>query len=170
MKSHASKIRTVGTKKTRGQTGMEYLMTYGWAILVIVVVALVLWQMGIFEIGKTTEPGKRGFSQIRPLDWRLTTGGNLEITLLNDAGMILNLTQVSAEITSGGGGLPCVISGGTGTLSVFRPAQSHQVQFTTCPVTDDVGSYFRIEVEIQYINPSSGLQHTSYGEIWGGIE
>lgn len=38
-------------KKRAGQSATEYLMTYGWAILAIVVVAGVLWNMGLFGGG-----------------------------------------------------------------------------------------------------------------------
>lgn len=33
----------------KGQTALEYLLTYGWAILIILVVLTVLWYYGIFE-------------------------------------------------------------------------------------------------------------------------
>jgi len=36
----------IGNKK--GQAALEYLMTYGWAILAVVVVLAVLWYLGIF--------------------------------------------------------------------------------------------------------------------------
>jgi hypothetical protein len=40
----------------RGQAAMEYLMTYGWAILVIVIVLAALLYLGIFNIaGKTPD-------------------------------------------------------------------------------------------------------------------
>ena len=34
--------------KNKGQGAMEYLMTYGWAILVVMIVGVVLWQLGVF--------------------------------------------------------------------------------------------------------------------------
>ena len=36
----------------KGQTALEYLITYGWAILVILVVLAVLWYYGIFTPAK----------------------------------------------------------------------------------------------------------------------
>jgi len=33
----------------KGQTALEYLITYGWAILVILVVLAVLWYYGVFN-------------------------------------------------------------------------------------------------------------------------
>ena len=40
-----AKVR-IGSRK--GQAALEYLMTYGWAILAVVVVLAVLWYLGIF--------------------------------------------------------------------------------------------------------------------------
>jgi len=36
----------------KGQTALEYLITYGWAIIVILVVLAVLWYYGIFTPSK----------------------------------------------------------------------------------------------------------------------
>ena len=32
----------------KGQGMMEYLITYGWAIMVVMIVGVVLWQLGVF--------------------------------------------------------------------------------------------------------------------------
>ena len=37
----------------KGQTAMEYLMTYGWAILIIMIVVAVLFYLGVFNLGST---------------------------------------------------------------------------------------------------------------------
>ena len=44
---------------------MEYLMTYGWAILVVMIVGIVMWQLGIFNMGGTTLTST-GFAKIKP--------------------------------------------------------------------------------------------------------
>ncbi|MDE1833203.1 MAG: LamG domain-containing protein [Candidatus Micrarchaeota archaeon] len=38
-------------RETRAQSAMEYLMTYGWAILIIAVVLAVLFTLGVFNAG-----------------------------------------------------------------------------------------------------------------------
>ncbi len=38
----------VKLRNKKGQAALEYLMTYGWAILAVVVVLAVLWYLGIF--------------------------------------------------------------------------------------------------------------------------
>ena len=36
--------------KKKGQSAMEYLMTYGWAILIVIVVVAALYAMGVFKV------------------------------------------------------------------------------------------------------------------------
>jgi len=153
----------------KGQSSLEYLMTYGWAILVILIVGVLLWQMGVLGIGKSTTSGKSGFSQIRPLDWYLKSTGELSVVLINDAGTILKLESVSAELQSGGKGI-CGDPTPTLPIEPFRPAQSVGIKLSNCPVTSMTGDYYRANVTISYYNPASGLPHTSVGLIWGPIE
>jgi len=47
----------------KSQSAMEYLMTYGWAILIIAVVLGVLFQLGVFS-GITTPKAQAGNCQI----------------------------------------------------------------------------------------------------------
>ena len=49
----------------RGQGAMEYLMTYGWAILVVMIVGIVMWELGIFNMGSTSMTSS-GFGKIKP--------------------------------------------------------------------------------------------------------
>lgn len=38
----------------KGQGALEYLTTYGWAVLVVISVGLIMWKFGLFnlEIGR----------------------------------------------------------------------------------------------------------------------
>jgi len=36
--------------RNKAQTAMEYLMTYGWAILIVIVVIAALYSMGVFTL------------------------------------------------------------------------------------------------------------------------
>jgi len=52
---------------SRAQGAMEYLMTYGWAILVVMMVGLAMWRIGILNINTQTPPTYSGFGAIKPL-------------------------------------------------------------------------------------------------------
>jgi hypothetical protein len=40
----------------KGQAAMEYLMTYGWAILIVIAVVVALYAMGVFRLGAGAGP------------------------------------------------------------------------------------------------------------------
>ena len=46
----------------RSQSALEYMMTYGWAILIIVIVAVILYSMGIFNPSSSITSTVTGFS------------------------------------------------------------------------------------------------------------
>jgi hypothetical protein len=48
--------------KKNGQSALEYMMTYGWAILIIVIVAVILYSMGIFNPRGAITPTSTGFA------------------------------------------------------------------------------------------------------------
>ena len=160
---------------SRGQNAVEYLMTYGWAILVVLVVGVVMWQMGFLEMSKGVTPDKRGFSQVTPLDWVMREDGTFNVVIENNAGTILNLDAAGtgATVIAGGGANPvCTLDDTTlqeGTA--FRPGASRTVLFTNCPLaaTSKIGEYYRVNITLAYHNPSSGLPHISNGIVWGPI-
>ena len=49
-------------KSRRSQSALEYMMTYGWAILIIVIVAVILYSMGIFNPSSSVTTTSIGFS------------------------------------------------------------------------------------------------------------
>lgn len=157
--------------KARGQTAIEYMMTYGWAIIVAMAIGIVLWQMGFFDLSRHAQPGKRGFSQVTVLDWRLAQnqgGWNLTLIIQNNAGTLVNVQTAAANVLDGGSG-QCSGVGASVPHDDFRPASAMAITFDSCPVDSGmrIGDYYRINVTIGYISPASGLPHLSNGIVWG---
>jgi hypothetical protein len=46
----------------KAQSALEYMMTYGWAILIIVIVAVILYSMGIFNPSSSISATITGFA------------------------------------------------------------------------------------------------------------
>ena len=69
----------------KGQGAMEYLMTYGWAILVVMIVGVVLWQLGIFGGAGGGVNTATGFSKMKVMEpsSKYTTTGTLSFVLMN---------------------------------------------------------------------------------------
>ena len=75
----------MGMKNQKAQSAMEYLMTYGWAILIIAIVLAALFSLGIFSSSSftgTTCIATSGFLCSNPI-W---TSGNLIVTLGQSTG------------------------------------------------------------------------------------
>lgn len=72
----------------RGQAGTEYLMTYGWAMIIIFIVGLVLWKLGVFSTDKVDNAKGQGFTKLRPhlavVDY--SSEGVFQSVFLNGAG------------------------------------------------------------------------------------
>ena len=60
--SHTTKHLKFTVKSKRSQSALEYMMTYGWAILIIVIVAVILYSMGIFNPSSSVTFTSSGFS------------------------------------------------------------------------------------------------------------
>ena len=90
----------------RGQTAVEYLMTYGWAILIILIVAGVLAYYGIFAPAGFLGPTARGFGQVQVLNpWSLSSStGALTLNIENRVGGTIAVTSINYTLTSGGTG------------------------------------------------------------------
>ncbi len=95
--------------KRKAQSALEYMMTYGWAILIIVIVAAVLYSMGIFNPSANTGTTATGFSPFTVLAQNCGPGG-LQIQFGNNAGTPVTLTAASVGTQTG--------MSATGTLSL----------------------------------------------------
>jgi hypothetical protein len=82
----------------KAQSAMEYLMTYGWAILIVIIVAAALFALGVFNPATYTQSAPTGFQGflIPEGGWQLTSAGQLTIQLKNMAGANINITNVTA--------------------------------------------------------------------------
>ncbi len=85
--------------KRRAQGALEYLITYGWAILIIVIIGGALFALGVFN-PSTWGSNKRatGFSSIQVSDWKINSTG-LNLVVANKFGDTINVTNVSVALT-----------------------------------------------------------------------
>ena len=76
----------------RAQSAMEYLMTYGWAILIIAVVLAALYSLNVFNAGASLGGGNPciGQSGISCSKALLTSTGLLSFTIGNGGASIFN--------------------------------------------------------------------------------
>jgi hypothetical protein len=108
-------IKTVTTNATikKAQSAMEYLMTYGWAILIIAVVLGVLFSMGVFSgnnILGTACIARAGFLCQAPTYGHAT--GNIVVTVGQNTGTTWSSANFMfvTQSTPLSGGLPVTLT------------------------------------------------------------
>lgn len=152
----------------RGQGSLEFLMTYGWVLLVILVVMVVMWQWGLFSLGETVEPGSFGFWGLVVMqgnEFIMDETGNLDIAILNNVGA--NATLTFYNITSGGFSVDC----GACAPEIIAPGETEIITVQDPGWGGDAGSFFEAHVVLRYTDERTADNlYQSSGRIWGNIE
>lgn len=154
--------------RSKGQASLEFLMTYGWAIIIIITVLLVAWRMGVFNPAGTLRSTSLGFWGVKPFDCNYKSNGDLTLSLQNNVGGDINITEINVSV----GGK----SYSTGTfvlpISVGNITKWEVLQTTSGLPKYSAGSSYNIFVSIEYIDSrlGSGTTFRSSGDIRGTVE
>ena len=138
-------------KSKKSQAAMEFLMTYGWAILAAVIVIAVLAYFGVFS-PSTYVPNKCIISAPFGCNAGTVDTAGVHIELKNGAGEAL--TDVSVVVSNcGTKNVGAVASDAMPTVDV------------TCTTAPTAGSKFKGDVTVTYKKAGSELTLTSTGTI-----
>ncbi len=154
---------------------MEYLMTYGWAILVVMIVGVVMWQLGIFNMGSTSLTFS-GFSKIKPqlAGTALDSTGAANIIFTNGAGATIDPYENTVSIAGLNDEDTCmgtIVPSGGDNVNSIAVGSNFLVTATGC-VSGSRGSVYQIRVIIPYDVDIGGITtaHTETGIIRGPYE
>ena len=141
---------------------MEYLMTYGWAILVVIIVGIVLWQSGVFGTGSG---GVSGFDKVRVEDY-VFDSSNITVSFENAAGQTMR--QVDIQISINGAAYEQINNTAGGNATNWAPGKEYAYTLaeTSC---SSVGAGYTADFSIAY-NSEANLAHTETGTIRGECE
>ncbi|MCX8166974.1 MAG: hypothetical protein N3E37_03935 [Candidatus Micrarchaeota archaeon] len=96
-------------RKMKAQGAFEYMVSYGWAILIVIVLGILLFSLGVFN--PTQTPTASGFTYLKPVSWSFDGGNadsaNVTLAFENVAGQtvvayINDTTQQSIKFKQGG--------------------------------------------------------------------
>ena len=159
----------------KAQAAMEYLMTYGWAILIVIIVAAALYALGVFNPATWTGDRATGFTNIgAPASgaWKVSAAGtpSFQVNLKNNLPSRIDITADTQ-----------VLIGSTNCTSV----QANDVDLSTQNVTVGIGNSFTIKatcasltagsaytanVQIAYNNLDTGIRgFTDSGTLTGTV-
>jgi len=144
---------------------MEYLFSYGWAILVIMVIGIVLWSLGIFQAeGSQT---MKGFKFIKPQLSGTSLASNGAFTGVFVNGMGSNLVLNGISINNHFDNTECTVS--TFPSSVVKGGNFLVEALSCVNGAHKAGESYSLLVAISY-NVTLGTvttQHNEVGYIYG---
>ncbi len=139
--------------KKKGQAAMEFLMTYGWAILAAVIAIGVLAYFGVFSPGKYTT----GTAVVTPPfyvnAWNAKASAGVTLELKNNGGETYNITSVT------------VANCGSYTTPTGIEAGSAATIIVTCSPVLVTGNNFKGDITIVYRKAGSSVDLTSTGTV-----
>ena len=134
---------------------MEYLMTYGWAILIVIIVAAALFALGVFNPATYTGRAATGFGGLgTPADWQysLTT---LTIVLNNQVGQAITVSNVTTVQGCYDATSTPIAAGSRGTFAL-----------TPC-TSKGAGESFSEAITVTYMVSGSTLDRSATGTLTG---
>lgn len=147
----------------KGQSTLEYLITYGWAILIIVTIAAVLWYFGVFNPSRWAGSSATGFTKFTVQDFALYTDGNFIIVMSSLNDKTIKLYNITATFDE---------SNYTTNLTTFEnwaPSQTKTISINMSSAgLNEIGQDYRIDVAISYM--LGNLTHIDYGTIIGKVQ
>ena len=138
----------------KAQSAMEYLMTYGWAILIVIIVAAALFALGVFNPSTYTGRAATGFGELgTPADWQYNNS-TITVVLRNQVGQAITVSSVAAAQGCSDTTSTPIAAGSTATFTL-----------TPC-TTKSAGSSFSEQITVQY-SVAGGLTRTASGTLTG---
>src|SRR3989338_2429753 len=137
----------------KGQAALEFLMTYGWAILVVLVAVGALAYFGVLSPDRFLPSKCTMQSGIACLDHKVTTSG---VTVVMQNALGFDLTGVTVKVQSCGASGEIALNNGAQNTFTIACAQS--------------GTKFDGDINVTYTVADTGLSHTNRGTITARIE
>ena len=154
----------INIKSKKGQAAMEFLMTYGWAILVVLVAIGALAYFGVLSPDRFLPAKCTLQSGIACLDHKATTSF-IQIVIHNSLGYDIDQISVRTQTCGPDSTYTSLANGGQGTYTLT--CDSDPVTLGNQPLQ---GSKYTAVLNISYRIIDTGLQHYNLGQITTRIE
>jgi hypothetical protein len=154
----------MNAKRMKGQAALDFLMTYGWAIALVVIIAAVLFALGIFDVNNFVGNTAVGFSKVGVKGFNMGSDGTFTIKLSNRAGTGISIDNVTISILN----TTAAIVQANGTAQIGAGADT--AMLTTAAGAfgaQQSGATYSANVVITYTDMDAGFQYTDKGTIRG---
>ncbi len=144
----------------KGQAALDFLMTYGWAIALVVIIAAVLFSLGVFDVSNFLGSKASGFSGVSVKGWQLASGANSTLTIMlsNQVGQAITVNSVNVTINT---------ATGTYTTPIPLASGADSTQFTVSGLGYVAsGASYTAQVKIGYSDANS-FNYVTAGTLVG---
>jgi hypothetical protein len=163
----------------KGQAAMEFLMTYGWAILVVLIAIGALAYFGVLNPGKYLPSSCTISNQIGCSEFKVQavtghlTDHNVILVLQNGRGVDLNTVSVALSAINPGTVTGCtqVAANTTDGLATISDGASVRYFFDCAGVMPTSASKFKATISVTYADVGSSLgARTATGSLTTKVE
>lgn len=146
----------------KGQAALDFLMTYGWAIALVVIIAAMLFALGIFDVSNFMGSKASGFSGVGVKGWKMDTAGTFTLKVTNQVGQQINVTGATVTV----GTTTAAINGTIGVLSTGVDSGTLTTNVAAFGAQTS-GSGYTAKVNINYTDMNSGFAYSTGGTLTG---
>ncbi len=150
----------------KGQAALEYLTTYGWLLVIIVIVAGALYSLGVFSPGTYQGKTCTGFTgQVTYVDHKLASDGAFTFVLANNVGKsVIGVSSVKMTLQDG-----TTIDDTTPGVTVPWTPGAKRTLILGGPIAGSVGNSYSMTVTVTY-DTSDIIGHKQTGTCTGSVE
>jgi len=140
-------------RQKKGQAAMEFLMTYGWAILAALIVVGVL----AFMIGRPQNLAPESFTMVAPFTGNAFTVNTTTVEIEIVSGLAESITVTNVDV-------------GCGSITVSQSIAAGGTQAFSIPCAQTQGDRMNEDVKITYTKAGSTLSPVATGTISAGVK
>ncbi len=152
----------------KAQAAMEYLMTYGWAIIIVIIVAAALYAMGLFSPGQQSiATGFNNLGKPEPGAWQMLNDGTTTVKMANNAPYSVSVTAVTVDM----GATSCTnvqLNGQSNITAGVDLGIGADFNITADCGSPTSGSVYNVDIEMSGTN-DKGLQFRETGRVTGTV-
>jgi uncharacterized protein (UPF0333 family) len=144
----------------KGQAALDFMMTYGWAIVLVVIIAVAMFAMGLFDPSNFIGSKAAGFAGATVTGWSMDSAGTFTIKVINNVGNPISLTGINVTIGSTSINIPVsnatiAVSENSGILTSTTGAFGAQAP----------NSGYTAKVNIKYTDMNANFPYVSSGTL-----
>lgn len=165
--SRATTPKNLCPTSRKAQAAIEFLMTYGWALLAVLVAIGALAYFGVLDPSKIL-PERCNFQQELPCTGFQINTTHVKFELKNAAAQVVNITKLQYKEATANAFQDCK----TLTPNPIGKILIEQKKLITCEFQTpyESGRRLKLKFNVEWNNDNPNFSHVGAGEIYGTVQ